>query len=34
MLFLNIPKEINIELTTNFIEMRGPLGTLKKKNQN
>jgi large subunit ribosomal protein L6 len=31
MLFLNIPKEINIELTTNFIEMRGPLGTLKKK---
>lgn len=34
MLFLNIPKEIEIKINENWIELKGPLGLIKKKKSN
>lgn len=34
MLFLNIPKDIEIKINDNWIELKGPLGTIKKKKSN
>ena len=34
MLYLKIPAEVNILLTENWIELKGPLGTIKKKKSN
>ena len=34
MLSLNIPKNINILLNENWIEIKGPLGIIKKKKSN
>ena len=31
MLYLQIPKDINIKITENWIEIKGPLGEVKKK---
>ena len=31
MLYLQIPKDINITITENWIEIKGPLGEVKKK---
>jgi len=34
MLFLNIPKDIEIKISDNWIELKGPLGLIKKKKSN